>query len=632
MRKFKKLIGTATLAVILTFIININAFAITWEYGTSGTGKNPFTPRGYVIVTDTGQYWLNSRFDNSTGTVSYSGLQNGISYIDAEKLDGSNYTLYAFTDRNPAVYQYLTAYKNGQLIPNFSSYIGAPGRLNTENNLGSGADFGIPISGFKFEPGCYYEFAFQRGLQAKNGITLVFSEDGKGYIQNPVTPEEKKKYEQDKYLEYQFMSSYWVIKDPKTGDYKYDFHLVPMRFSVQTYADLTTWEKGKQEAKQFISSISPKDIISGKYNQENINELKLTLQSLEEEAQASIKKQLQPAAEDNMQLMLLELKAALKKAKLHESSTADLNTLHSLLKEANALYQTASANIGTDIGQYGKAATLALKEVIDSASALTEKDGQSVINKAINNLKEAMDRVYASIVREDSLILFDRASGVKAVVPRGTVPDDVVMYVKMLTDSDDAYKKIQTAFGKDTQISVYDIKLYSHDLKVQPTGKIELQIPVISEAKSGTSLIYTAGDDLMPSQIISAEADGYKILSVNQTGMFILTAAGTKTQPPKNTEIKATVEETNVDVNEKPDADRKELDETKGPKEVVETTKAAAPRAKQEPLAAISIPLDQVKQNAGSPIYIILAAALFAAVAAVMAGYSIIQRRKERVK
>lgn len=630
MRKFKQLISTAALAAILTFILNTNAFAVTWEYGTSGTGKNPFTPRGYVIVTDTGKYWLNSRFDNSKEPVSYSGVQNGISYIDAKKLDGSNYTLYAFTDRNPQVYQYLIAFKNGQPIPNFSSYAGAPGRLSADTDLGSGADWAIPINGFEFEPGCYYEFAFQRGLQAKNGITLVFSEDGKGYIQYIETPEEKQKYEKDKYQEFQFMSSYWVVKDPITGDYKYDFHLVPMRFSVQTYADLTTWEEGKQEAKQFISSITQNDISSGKYNKENVNDLKLTMQSLDQEAETSIKKQLQPKAEENMQLMLLELKTALKKAQLPGSATADLDTLRALLKEANVLYQTASANLGTGIGQYGQAETLALKDTIDSASALSEKDGQSVVNEAINNLKEAMTRVHASIVREDNIILFDRASGVKAVIPRGVVPDDVVMYVKTLSGSDEAYKTLQTAFGQDTQIAVYNIELYSHDLKVQPKGKIELQIPVISDAKSGTSLVYTVGDDFTTSQIISAEADGYKILSVNRTGLFSVAATGTKMPPPESSETKATVEETNVDVKEEPDANREELDETEGPKEVVENKEASAPRAKQEPLAPVSIPIDTVKKNAGSPIYIILVAALLVATATTIAGYSIIRRRKER--
>jgi len=632
MRKLKQLISTAALAVILTFILNTNAFAVTWEYGTSGQGKNPFTPRGYVIVTDTGKYWLNSRFDNSSGTVSYSGVQNGVSYIDAKKLDGSNYTLYAFTDRNPLVYQYLIAFKNGQPIPNFSSYAGAPGRLSVETDLGSGADWAIPIEGFEFEPGSYYEFAFQRGLQAKNGITLVFSEDGKGYIQYIDTPEEKQKYEKDKNLEFQFMSSYWVTKDPKTGDYKYDFHLVPMRFSVQTYADLTTWETGKQEAKQFISGITPKDINSGKYNQENVNDLKLTMQSLDKEAETSIKKQLQPKAEENMQLMLLELKTALKKAQLPGSATADINTLRALLKDANALYQTASANIGTGIGQYGKTETLALKEAIDSASALTEKDGQSVINEAIINLRDAMTRVQASIVREDNIILFDRASGVKAIIHRGVVPDDVVMYVKALTSSDEAYKTLQTAFGKDSKLAVYDIKLYSHDLKVQPKGKIELQIPVVSGAKSGTSHVYAVGDDLKTSQIISAEADGYKILSVNRTGLFSVATTGTNMPPPKKTETKATVEETNVDVKEEPDANREELDETKGPKKVVENKESNAPRAKQEPLAPVSIHLDTIKKNAGSPIYIILVAALLVAAATVIAGYGIIRRRKERDK
>ncbi|OPX86448.1 MAG: hypothetical protein A4E53_02881 [Pelotomaculum sp. PtaB.Bin104] len=648
MKKFNKIIATTILAVMLTLTLSINSFATTWEYGTSGTGKNPFTPRGYVIVTETGTYWLNSRFDNSSGTVFYSGVQNGISYIDAKKVDGSNYTLYAFTDRNPKLYQFLIAFKNGIEIPGFSSYAGAPGRLTEENDLGSGAGWAIPISGFEFEPGCYYEFAFQRGMQANNGITLVFSEDGKGYIQNPETPEEKQKYEQDKNQEYQFMSSYWVTQDPKTGDYAYDFHLVPMRFSVQTYADLTTWVEGKREAAEFLNSVTTEQISSGKYNLENITELKLTMESLEKEAETSIKKQLQTTAEENMQLMLLELKTALKKAQSPESPAADLETLRTLLQEANELYQTASANTGTETGQYGEAATLALKEAIDSASALTEKDSQIAINEAISKLEEAMTRVYASIVREDSLILFDRASGIKALIPRGIVPDDVVLYVQTLSNSDEVYETLQNAFGQDTRIAAYNIELYSHDLKVQPAGEFELQIPALSGTNPGASIVYTVGDDMTTAQTISAEANGYKLLSVNRTGMFAVAAAASQLPSPENaagnesgdandtpagpdqTETKAIVEETDVDVSEEPDANREELDETEGAKATVEDPEVTSPRPEQEPLAPVSIPIDTIKKNAGSPVYILLVAALLAAAAAVVAGHGFLQRRKKR--
>ena len=132
-----------SLLCLLLFVGEVGAEL--WEFGSSGPENYPFLPKGYMIVTDSGEYWLSSRFRNTVGGVLYTGTINGLSYVDATKADGSPYMLYALTDRNPRDYKYLTAYKNGAVIEDFSSYAGAPGRVEEEDYMGSNANWRIPF-------------------------------------------------------------------------------------------------------------------------------------------------------------------------------------------------------------------------------------------------------------------------------------------------------------------------------------------------------------------------------------------------------------------------------------------------------------------------------------------------------
>ena len=60
---------------------------------------------------------------------------------------------------------------------------------------------------------------------------------------------------------------------------------VPMRFSVQTYADLTKWEKAEKQARDFLGSVTEQDFRTGKYKRSNIKQLRLLLQDLNEKAE-----------------------------------------------------------------------------------------------------------------------------------------------------------------------------------------------------------------------------------------------------------------------------------------------------------------------------------------------------------
>ena len=561
----KKLVTLLLCVAAAAFMLpHCTSLAVTWEFGTSGDGANPFTPRGYVIETENGWFWLSSRYDNSYGDVTYTGELNGVDYVDAKKSDGTNYTLYALTDRNPTQYTYLFAYKNGSWVDDFSYYIGAPGRLGENDRLGSGANWAIPIEGFELEPGCYYEFGFMRGLQANNGITLVFSEDEKGYIQTPETEEELAKYEADKYDEYQFMSSYWVIWNEDQTDYTYEYHLVPMRFSLQTYADLTTWVEGRQAAADFLASVTTADIASGKYLQRNVTDLAEKLESLDIEAETYCKKMLQPDAEINIKLMLAELELALTKAKKPQTENADMDELKALIQEAQVVYREASKKIGDGIGQYNGEAVEKLKTQLDHALTITEKNTQKEVDDEANALSEAITRVYASVTHEPSLILYDYATGVRVVIPSSATPEDTTLFVKVIGENDRVYADVSQDLGaklSGKKMVLYDISLYSGDIRITPSKKFTVQIPAPEEGIS-SNVYYSQATGGM-GRLASSQADGVKIMTVKSAGYFaIVYGTDEEASPPdKETETAYVAEETDTEIKDDPDSVKKDVDE-----------------------------------------------------------------------
>jgi histone H3/H4 len=634
-------------SILIIFVVlllaNQSVLAETWEFGTSGKSQNPFTPRGYVIVTNDGTYWLNSRFDNRSGNVSYSGITNGIDYIDAAKVDGSTYTLYAFCDRNPKVYRYLIAYQNGEPIKDFINYIGAPGRLTDSQKLGSGANWAIPIEGFKLMPGTLYEFAFLRGMQANNGITLVLAEDGKGYIKNPSTKEEIAKYEADRHKEYEFISSYWVTQETD-GEYHFDFHLVPMRFTLQTYADLSTWQNAADEARAFLLTVTPTDISAGTYKQINIDNLELLLEEQGDKIERVIKKQLQEAAEESMLTMVEELNTALSHAKSSTEFMSDIYILEDLLKDATALYNKASKNIGKGEGQYGEARVKQLKQSIDAALNLTNRSPQTMINNAIKNIKEAQVRLLNTVVRKKSIILAHEASGVKIIADFGSIPEDTVLHVDTVKENIVAATGLEDFFGDSVDtVKFYDIKLFSGDIRVQPTSEIGIQILVPEDLK-GYSLSVYAGDYDPPLRLNSLGVGNYRILYTEQAGVFALTARGSaiakdeqkqigagEAEPPSETVEVTVVKETDLELDETPDQIKEELEEAAGLDEKVETVDASPSVIDHGLLDQVHIPVADLRRSA-DPLYMLIVVSLLVISAFLLAALKGVRKLWEKRK
>ena len=536
MRRLSRITGIFLILIMLWISAAAIVNADVWEFGSDGPGKNPFTPRGYLVDTEKGQHWLSSTYDNSGFYVRYSGVRNGVDYLEAKKSDGSNYTFYAMTDRNPWPkdssrvgygQKFLFAYKNGRRISDFNDYVQTPAtRGDKVDPSGQGTCYVFKIEGFELEPGCLYEFGFLRGMQANNGITLVLAEDKNGnpigYIQETdegLTSEERSKYMDERYDEYEFISS-WYKNENGSG---YTVNTVPMRFTLQTYADMTEWEKAADKAQAWLDSVTEKDFTSGKYKRSNVEQLRILLTSLNKKAKDEVRFKLQPAANASIKSMKNELNAMLQKAQSDKPEPADISSLEEKLKEAKALYAKTSVNVGIDIGQYGQIEVENLKEEIDKASKMDKYYPQNEINEEVEALDYAMTEVLASKVMEEMLVFYDKVTGIYVVAPVDSLPEDAKLFVRVMGTETDDYKSMEDNLSeKETEAVYYRIQFYQGDRKIQPTKNVEVQMPVPDIISEKGSTVYSADAKGNLRKMNSAKANGMHFFRTEKLSAFVL--------------------------------------------------------------------------------------------------------------
>lgn len=550
MRKKSRLVITTALLVLAMLFTQSMAFGVVWEFGTAGSGQNPFTPRGYLIDIDGTAYFLGSNYNNSGSSVAYSGNHNGIDYIDAKPAGGGTHTFYAMTDRNPwpsrsewIGYEqlFLFGYKDGRLIPNFNSYVNTPPVRGTNKDIsGSNSGWLFEISGLELDPGSRYEFGFLRGMQANNGITLVLAEDEAGgligYIQQTenagLTSEERAKYNNDKYLEYDFVSR-WI----KMNDGSYDVRTVPMRFSVQTYADLSVWQNAAKEAQVFLDGVKEADYQNGLYRRENVESLQALLDSYNKRAEKQVKLMLQPQANNNQKAMAEDLAKALEKAKSDKPEPGDLTRLEALIKEAKELYQTASANIGTGNGQYGGPQVTELGKAIDSAEKITKFNTQGQIDAESEALDKAIKEVKASKVLDPLMRFYDNLTGIAVTAPIGSMPENTKMIVREMGDETPEYKAASgNLSSSQRQALYYRIQFFDGDKEVKPGQPINIQMPIDSDISTKSLAVYYVKDGGALKKVSIKKAGGYALFSSNVSGDFLMAGAEATEEEKKQTD------------------------------------------------------------------------------------------------
>lgn len=639
MRKISRIVSIIFIWMLILGISASTVSADVWEFGTSGSGKNPFTPRGYLVDTEKGQHWLSSTFNNSGPVVKYSGVKNGVDYLEAKKSDGSDYTFYAMTDRNPWTDKtswvaygklYLFAYKNGSRISNFTSYVKTPAvRADKVDPSGNGTCWAFKIENFELEPGCLYEFGFLRGMQANNGITLVLAEDEEGnctgYIQQTgegLTSAEKKKYNDEKNDEYEFISSWYKNSNGKG----YTVNRVPMRFSVQTYADLSKWEAAAGKAQDFLDSVTDKDLKNGKYKRENIKQLRLLLQQLNKKAKEEVRLLLQDKADAKIRTMIKELNAMMEIAKSDKPEPADTKKLEAALKEAQTLYAKASVNVGTDIGQYGRIEVENLKEEIDRAKEMDKYTPQNEINDEVEALEYAMTEVKASRVQKEQLVFYDKITGIYVIAPVDSLPENAKLFVRVMGKETDDYKSMEKNLSqKETEAVFYRIQFYSGDRKIQPTAQVEVQMPISDDISQKSSTIYSVGSKGALTKVNSVKSNGTQVFKAKKLSAFVM-AGSTATEEEKAQARGERMKALMAQKKDKEDDNR--MNQLEKDKKKKEEYKDPLNKMLKRSISTATFSNDVRKET--NPLYLIFAAIVLAAAAVALGIRGLRDRRSKR--
>ncbi len=628
---------TALMMTAVIFSGTVQCFADVWEFGTSGKGRNPFTPRGYLVDTDNGQHWLSNMYNNSGSVIRYSGVRNGVDYLEAKKSDGSNYTFYAMTDRNPysdkkdwVAYgkKYMFAYKDGVRISNFTDYIQTPARRGDKvDPSGNGTCWVFPIEGFELKPGSLYEFGFLRGMQANNGITLVLAKNDKGdytgYIQQTssgLTSEEKARYNSEKDKEYEFISS-WKKKDNNGG---FTVNTVPMRFSVQTYADISKWKDASKNAHEFLDSVTDKDFREGKYKRQNIKNLTALLEEYDRTAKKEVRKMLQSAADRKMKSMIGELNAMLKKAKSDKPQPADMSKLEKTLAEAKKLYEKTSINVGTDVGQYGRIEVEDLGEEIKKAEKLDKYNTQNEINSQVSALEDAMTDVRASRVMKNQIPFYDKVTGIYVIAPADSLPENTKMIVRVMGRETDEYAAARKHLSKSEQKAVYyAMAFYDGDQKIDPDESVRVEMPVSDDIRESTSRVYSVPSGGSLKKIETASANGTKIFKTEKLGDFVM-AGSTASEADKQKKHSDRMRELMAQKKDK-QADNKQ---NKLMKDKKKKEQFKDPVDKLLKRSAVNATFSNDVKRESSPAVLIFVAAAIAAIAVMLGIKGLIDRKR----
>lgn len=532
MKKLGKKLLSLFILIAIIVSVSIPAYANVWTFGTLGGGSNPFNPKGYYLKTKDGSsYWLSSKFitpaegyekqEDLGRAVVYTGTLSGLDFVEADEVE----KLFVSTDRNPTPgYKYLVGYsKSGMSLPfkkisGFSDMIQTPGRYNPANaDPNGGQGWCIPIE-IEFTPGTYYEFAFLRGMQANNGTTCVIDKENRGYLKAPLTSEEQQWFNIYKNEEYQYISDY-----TKNDDGTYNLTFVPMRYSIQTYADMTEWETAASGAHDFLNSITQSDYDSGRYIKNKIEDFASILASLESQAE-SVKKTLQAEADKSQEQMIAKLNTALSEAKSNAANT-DFTEYNNTLSEAKTFYNKAKNNTGTDVGNYGVNEVKNLADTITNAeNSINRTSSQASVNAQVSLLKNALAAAKKSLITEEQLVFYDSATGIYVTVPKGGVPSGVSLYVGEIEGSSVIYSGIKGSLKSEPKsVTAYDIRFFKGEEEIHPSGSVKIQIPILSTMTAANTYIgyvSTSGTNTSAKIISSLVANETQIFTTDKMGTF----------------------------------------------------------------------------------------------------------------
>ena len=447
--------------------------------------------------------------------------------------------------------------------------------------------------------------------------------DYTGYIQQTsagLTAEEKARYNSEKDKEFEFISS-WKKKDNDGG---FTVNTVPMRFSVQTYADISKWKDASKNAHEFLDSVTDKDFREGKYKRQNIKNLTALLDEYDRTAKKEVRKMLQSAADRKMTSMIGELNAMLKKAKTDKPQPADMDKLEKTLDEAKKLYDKTSANVGNDVGQYGRIEVENLGEEIRKAEKLDKYNTQSEINSQVRALEEAMTEVRASRVMKEQIPFYDKVTGIYVVAPADSLPENTKMIVRVMGRETDEYAAARKHLSKSEQeAKYYAMAFYDGDEKIDPDEAVRVEMPVADEIKEKTSRVYRVSSGGSLKKIETASANGTKIFKTEKLGDFVM-AGSTASEADKQKKHSDRMRELMAQKKDK-QADNKQ---NKLMKDKKKKEQFKDPVDKLLKRSAVNATFSNDVKRESSPAVLIFVAAAIAAIAVMLGIRGLIDRKR----
>lgn len=546
--------------------------------------QNAFNPRGYFVTLKSGggSQWLRSTFytgfyrsgsggqGGGTGdggasrkdelghsNVTYTGVEKGLDFVDAADVD----TIYATFDHNPTPGKdYMIGYSKDeqaaqlQAIPNFTNYIGTPIRPGPTDPAG-GAWWSIPVhltlgktnedgSADAMAAGTLYEFAFLRGCQANNGTTCVLMPGDapgtvKGYVLAPFTDEERAVYDAHKYDEYEFITA--ILPEGSSRDKTVDHTIesVPMRYRIQTYADLSKWYDSAEYryAVSFLASVTEQDYATGKYIRQNVEYLKTAKESLDKEAEEEVKYQLQIDAERAIGEMVEELKAAQQTAESNVAVT-DFSRYNKTLEDAQIAYDYVKDKRGTAVDQYRPEAVDALDQAIRHAQTTIGRDSsQTEVDTETAALETARVNALDALVRpSDEVIFTDEATGITVTAKRSSLTDNSRLVVREVVSGTTEYNEmVARVTPTPDRMAIYRILFYDGVDVVHPTQPVTVQIPLLDSLEQTAPNVYYLDNTGSPArQVTATAAQGYRIFETSDLGTFLVGGVLQNQQDPQN--------------------------------------------------------------------------------------------------
>jgi len=564
------------MSIILMLSVTVQAFAATAPFGTAGSGANPFTPRGYSIVENCTQYWLDSNY-----THTYKIPTDNVHFpIWSDENNPANplTKTYYVTSGEKQMYAWLNKgqLSNGYNLPfqrgfttdstvdvrdfftvsiNDGPFVSIPSVDSKGYNAfgfacrtiidpdGLTNDWVYPLT-FTLKPGTKYTFAFTRGFAANNGMSLILSPDvtadGKagytGVFQTPFVTAEQDQWAAHKLDIYQYAKSYTALgTGVNTGKTVYSVEFKDFYHTLQTYADLTTINSLLTEATTFVGGVTDNDYKLGNYRKSSVETLKTLINGIN--AKTDIKEELQTSVD----ALKIQLNDALNYAKepaifvkgiTLDKNRADMNIGDTLTLKATVSPENADNPTVAWTSSNDKIATVE-NGVVKAVSAgnvsikTTTADGgyTAICSIVINNIDKSVANTDSSVnVNYNTSVLPAGASV-------GSVKNTVITSGADKTSIVNALSNIGY-----TNLSINDVQLLDMDGKpiTSLSGNVTVKIKIPDGAGNEALSVFwynPATGEL--TNMNATQQQGNLVFTTNHFSYYVVVKANASTDTSK---------------------------------------------------------------------------------------------------